>query len=265
MSYFILRNGQQYGPYSPVDLERYLTQGGIVTTDLARTEEMNQWLPLSQIIGNAVPAPLAPFGNAGPLYGGFNAQPPMPAAPAPVPGHLDNVQPMPPPTQTPACLGYPQPPKMRHAAPLPPGQLHWVVLLVGMIVTGGLFGMIWAFVQANWVRKIDQQSKAMVFLAIGVALNLLGQGIILSGEAPLLALLVLVGALVCIYGSLFGMRTSMVRYYNSVEKIGLKLSGVMTFFFSIVYFQYHLQRILKTKREGQPMQPKESYPYARPA
>jgi hypothetical protein len=264
MSYFILRNGQQYGPYSPADLERYLTLGSIVTTDLARTEQMNQWLPLSQIIGNAVPAPPAPFGNAGPGYGGINAPPQMPPAPGPTLSN-SNVQPMPPPAQTPACLGYPLPPEMQHAAPLPPGGLHWGILLLGTIVTAGLFGTIWAFVQANWVRKIDQQSKAMVFLIIGVVLNLLGQGINVSGEAPLLALLVLFGSLVCIYVALFGMRTSMLRYYNSVERIGLQLSGVMTFFFGIVYFQYHLQRILKAKREGQPMQPKESYPYARSA
>jgi hypothetical protein len=264
MSYFILRNGQQYGPYSPVDLERYLTLGGIVTTDLARTEEMNQWLPLSQIIGNPAPPPPMSAGSAGPVYRGFNPQPQVPATPGPAFGNL-NVQPMPPPDHTPACMGYPLPPELQHSAPLPPGKLHWGVLLLGIIVTAGLFGMIWAFVQANWVRKIDQQSKAMVFLILGVVLNLLGQGINVSREAPLLALLVLVGSLVCIYVSVFGMRASMVRYYNSVERIGLKLSGVMTFFFGIVYFQYHLHRILQAQREGQPMPRKESHPYARPA
>jgi hypothetical protein len=59
VGYFILRNGEQYGPYSPADIERYLTVGGIVVSDLARTEEMNQWLPLSQIIRNTPPPPAA--------------------------------------------------------------------------------------------------------------------------------------------------------------------------------------------------------------
>jgi hypothetical protein len=59
VSYFILRNGQPYGPYSPADVERYLAVGGIVATDLARTEEMNQWLPLSHIIRNMPPPPTA--------------------------------------------------------------------------------------------------------------------------------------------------------------------------------------------------------------
>jgi hypothetical protein len=50
--------------------------------------------------------------------------------------------------------------------------------------------------------------------------------------------------------AVFGMRSSLVRYYNSVENIGLKLSGVMTFFFSILYFQYHFSRIAEMKKRG---------------
>ena len=50
--------------------------------------------------------------------------------------------------------------------------------------------------------------------------------------------------------AIFGMRSSLVRYYNSVEPIGLRLSGVMTFFFSILYLQYHLSRIAAWKTTG---------------
>jgi len=48
----------------------------------------------------------------------------------------------------------------------------------------------------------------------------------------------------------FGMRKSMVTYYNSVEPIGLQLSGIMTFFFTLIYFQYHFSRIANWKRTG---------------
>jgi hypothetical protein len=264
MSYFILRNGQQYGPYASADLERYLAQGGIAITDLARTETMNQWLPLAQILSSAGPPTPPPFGNADPAYGGFATAPPISQLVVP-PGPVSNLQPMPPPDHSPTCTGYPQPPEIRPIVPLPPGGFHWSLLLLCTVVTLGVFGTIWSFVQANWVGKIDQQSKAMLFLIIGVALNLLGQGINATGEAPLLALPVLVGGLVCVYVALFGMRASMVRYYNSVDPIGLRLSGVMTFFFGILYFQYHLHRILMAKREMQPMPQKESYPYAKPA
>jgi hypothetical protein len=262
VSYFILRNGQQYGPYAQTDLERYLAQGAILTTDLARTEAMNQWLPLAQMVGN-VAAPAAPFGTAGAGYAGFNRQPQMSSIPGPALGQ--NVQPMPPPNSTPTCTGYPVPPQMQPSVPMPPGGLHWSIVLIGALLTSGLFGMIWSLVQANWIRKIDRQSKAMIFLIPSFALNILGQGINFSGEAPLLALLVLLAAAIAVWVGLFDMRGSMVRHYNSVENIGLKLSGVMTFFFGIVYFQYHLNKILKAKREQQPALWNQPPHYARPA
>jgi hypothetical protein len=105
VSYFILRNGQQYGPYSPADIERYLTVGGIVVTDLARTEEMNQWLPLSNIIHNTLPPPTA----VETLNSGCGSSQ-QPASAGPEPGESSlKVQPMPPPDHVP----YPAPHKSR--------------------------------------------------------------------------------------------------------------------------------------------------------
>jgi len=46
----------------------------------------------------------------------------------------------------------------------------------------------------------------------------------------------------------FDMRRSMEEHYNGPEPIGLRLSGVMTFFFGIYYFQYHFTRINEMKR-----------------
>jgi hypothetical protein len=50
--------------------------------------------------------------------------------------------------------------------------------------------------------------------------------------------------------AVFSMRKSISTYYTTVEPIGLKLSGVMTFFFSILYFQYHFSRINEWKKTG---------------
>ncbi len=58
MTYQVSRNGQMYGPYALEDLKRYVASGNILPTDLAKSEEMADWLPVSQIIGTAgVPAP----------------------------------------------------------------------------------------------------------------------------------------------------------------------------------------------------------------
>jgi hypothetical protein len=42
----------------------------------------------------------------------------------------------------------------------------------------------------------------------------------------------------------------MEEYYNSRENIALTLSGVMTFFFSSIYLQYHVNRIARWKKTG---------------
>jgi hypothetical protein len=36
MNYFITRDGQQYGPYTLADLQRYVASGEILLTDLRR-------------------------------------------------------------------------------------------------------------------------------------------------------------------------------------------------------------------------------------
>ena len=46
----------------------------------------------------------------------------------------------------------------------------------------------------------------------------------------------------------FDMRRSMEEHFNGPEPIGLSLSGVMTFFFGSLYFQYHFTRINELKR-----------------
>ena len=57
MQYLINRDGRQFGPYSLEDLRRYLIQGSVLLTDLAWTQGMPTWVPVSQILG--IPAPSA--------------------------------------------------------------------------------------------------------------------------------------------------------------------------------------------------------------
>jgi hypothetical protein len=48
MNCFISRNDQQYGPYTLADLQRYVADGGILVSDLTRSEGMTEWVPVSQ-------------------------------------------------------------------------------------------------------------------------------------------------------------------------------------------------------------------------
>lgn len=125
----------------------------------------------------------------------------------------------------------------------------------------GLGGLVWAFKEAFFVKKIDPSSKA-VALIVASLLCMVGQGVLYfvamgSGSAEsaltMSVVILLLNVVVIVAGlmAVFGMRSSLVRYYNSVENIGLKLSGAMTFFFNILYFQYHFSRIANWKKTGQ--------------
>jgi hypothetical protein len=204
MNYYVLRNDQQYGPYTLADLQRYVASGNILVTDLTRSEGMADWVTVSQVIGN-IPVPVAartPAISAGSLY--------------------------------------PDPP-----------NLHWGILLLLAMITCGLFNWVWVFIQAAWVRKVQPQSKCMIYLVTAVGLFVVS--VFLSFDktvAPFAGILNLIGAGFWLAG-VFSMRSAIEDHYNSAEPIGLRLGGVMTFFFNVVYFQYHFTRIDEMKRNGQ--------------
>ena len=205
MNYMLMRNGQQYGPYTLADLQRYVAAGNILVSDLVKSEGMDNWVPLSQIIGNIpVPAPAAPQWT------------PPPVSPYP-----------------------------------PPPSLHWGIVLALQIVTCGLFGWAWVIVQAAWIKKVEPESKALVYIIVAIALFFTGGATNASHQiAPYGGLFSLGGLVVWLIG-VFSMKASIEQHFNTVEPIGLQLSGVMTFFFNVIYFQYHFTEIARAKQVQQ--------------
>jgi hypothetical protein len=215
VNYFIARDGKTFGPYSPELVQRYLGEGSIRQTDMAQTEGSTEWAPLGQLLG-------------------------LP------PAHAQNV----------------------------PPSLHWAIVLLLNVVTGGLFVFIWNFVQSSWIKTIDPSSTATRDYVLGIVLACLGgisfcsfvlatvgvtafenneitpvvMGTVGTGLLILCAFL-FAGAYFH-WKAIFGIRASMVRYYNTVEPINLRLSAIMTFFFNVFYFQYHFSRIAVWKQTG---------------
>jgi hypothetical protein len=158
---------------------------------------------------------------------------PVPAAaPAPTPAALAAA----------AAAQYPAPP-----------SLHWGVVLLLGVLTCGLFGWVWAVVQANWMRKVQPASKALVLWSIAVLLFLITVIIntMPDNAAKGLAIVTRLGGAILWIAASFSMKNSMEEHYNTAEPIGLDLNGVMTFFFNVYYFQYHFTQINETrKRQG---------------
>ena len=146
------------------------------------------------------------------------------------------------------------------AGPMPP-DMHWAVVLILSWITCGLGGLIWTFRQASFVKKINPASKAVLLLVVSL-LAMVAQVVVyiaafsagsFSGVQAAVGIILLLNIVILIaaLAAIFGMRRSLVNYYNTVEPMGLRLSGAMTFFFNVLYFQYHLSRIARWKKTGQ--------------
>lgn len=220
MNYYVSRDGQQYGPYSLADLQRYLAQGNIQPTDLARSEALEQWLPVQQIVGNIAVQQTPPPVNYGqvPLYSqGSGSTAAQPGA---------------------ASTG-----------PIPPG-LHWGIVLLLSVVTCYVFGAIWLFVEATYAHKLRTNSKPLLFYGLGIPLVFVAGFMSAIPDLKDFSVLVqLAGGVLMIAGH-FSLKNALEEYYNHVEPINLQLSGGMTFFFNVIYFQYHLSKIREWKRTG---------------
>lgn len=225
MLYQVSRNGQIYGPYTLDDLTRYVASGNVLATDLAKSEEMAEWQPVSQILG--MPAAAA----AGPPAPGF-AGPGYAAAP--------------------------------YAASDAPPNLNWGLVLLFAFLTCTLFMYVWNILLAAWANRVVPGSKVLALYIAAAVLTMLQ---IFSGarmnvmlgmgaghnayRMPHYSAMYAFIALACWVTRLiarFTMRSTLLRHFNTVDPVGLRLSGVMTFFFGGLYFQYHLNRINDIKR-----------------
>jgi len=206
MEYFVKRGEQRFGPYSLSDLQMYVQTGNVLVADLAQSEGMTEWVPVSQVLGN------------------------IPATPAI--------------TAAPVTAAEPQ------LVPLPP-NLHWSIVLILGVLTRQLFNLVWALVQANWARKLSNDNTPLVLVAMYPAGMIAGTLTMAfnRGMAALGGLLIIAGAIVYLVG-IFSIKSAMEEYYTTTENIGLQLSGVMTFFFSTVYIQYHINSIARWKKTG---------------
>jgi hypothetical protein len=229
MTYQVSRSGQLYGPYSLEDLQRYVATGNVLLTDLAKSDDMPDWLPVSQVLAAAgVPIPAAPVpAYATPAYPANYTAPPTP---------------------------YPDPP-----------NLHWGLVLLFGILTCGVFNIVYDLIQTLWVKKVEPASQSLTYFIAFMVLEVINVGSTFgkmtlamhsnndaiataSSSASILSFVISIASLVLFIVYRFTMRADLLRHFNGPEPIGLRLSGIMTFFFGGLYFQYHFNRINEIKQ-----------------
>lgn len=216
MNYYITRNRRVSGLYTEETVKAYLAAGSLSPNDQIRAETSTEWTTVGQLFQN--PEATADLGA-------------------------------PPQNISPRATGF-----IGHGGPIPP-DLHWVVLM--LLYLTWIFPFIWTFVQASFARKIDRDSNAIFSFVVSFLFALGGLGTVIfdvmgraQGFDKLFIDLMRIGSAIAYLFGVFSVRQSMEAYYTTVEPIGLRLSGAMTFFFGILYLQYHMSRIARWKRTG---------------
>ena len=133
--------------------------------------------------------------------------------------------------------------------PAPP-RVHWIVLASAAIVlwildlllipkpAQTLFATVvwyaWITYLCFWIRKINPDSNCLFWAVLCFFLDFPDPNKIGWTFSVLVA---------------FVVRDELLEQYNQREPIHLRLDPAMTFFFSFVYFQYHLYDIAMAKRQ----------------
>ena len=215
MQYQVSRHGQMYGPYTLEDLQRYIASGHILYTDLAKSEERGDWVPLSQILGTA-PLGAAPAYQPAAAYG------------------------------QPTAGVYPDAPNLNWALELLLGFLTCVLF----VIAWNLVIASWA----KRVQPTSKAFTYYIVATVLMVLNFGGSyGNVIATvhhqhpHQSIFGGLVGLATWVIRLIARFTLRDTLEKHYNTAEPLGLRLSAVMTFFFGGIYFQYKLNRINEVK------------------
>jgi hypothetical protein len=213
MDYFVKHGEEKYGPYTLADLQEYVQSGRILSGDLAQSEGMTEWVPVSQILGN-IPAPaMIPAGA-------------IPAA---------------------AQESVPLPPNLHWLI------LLLLVILTRQIFNWIWVFVLanWARKLSGSNRSMVLVAMYPAGFLAGIMAGAVSVGLgINSSMLMILVSVCIFGGLIAYIFGIFKIREAMEDYYNSRENIGLQLSGAMTFLFNSIYLQYHINRIARWKKTG---------------
>jgi len=212
MNYKVKRGEELYGPYSLSDLQRYVQSGQVALEDLAQSEGMTEWTPVSQVLGT-VPVPVAA------TAGGSN--------------YAEEEQ-----------------PQLVRLPPNLPWWILLVISLLTRQMFTWIWALIqanWARKLSGSNTPLVLVAMYPASIISGVVAFALKPGD--QAVAALGAVLIFAGLIFSVVGT-FYIKSAMEGYYNSTENIGMQLSPVMTFFFGTIYIQYHVNDLARSKKHA---------------
>ena len=217
---WVAQQGEKFGPYSKSALRELIRDGRFTRRAVVWREGMGEWVAISVMFPDEAYVPSLPPTFA--VASGSAAQ------------RMQAAQ------------------DDRAGVPRPP-SLHWGLLFLFSVLTLGLFLLVWMFIQASWVRKIDPQSKARLMLGLGLTMYFVGYILLNTGAVKLGGLLCLSWSVICVV-AYFSMAGS-IRRQLVPRGLPVAIGGVTLFFFNIIYLQGQLTWIARWTDTGQTQPP----------
>lgn len=244
---WIAENGQKSGPFLEEDVRRWLAEGRYGPDTLAWRKGMPEWVPLYSLFPESVATP---------------PPPPLPEAVASTPAvftaedrpnstyNYDGRAPAPAFSRADYAPhdDYDSDTASRRDLPAPP-SLHWGLVLLFSILSLGIFAIVWPFIQANWVRKIDGDSKATMMLAGAMGCLFAGEVFSAGNRGSTLGGLLTLAYFVLWLVAYFSMADSIKRKLAEYS-LPVEIGGVTLFFFNTYYLQGQLSWISRWKNTG---------------
>ena len=153
---------------------------------------------------------------------------------------------------------------------LPPPSLHWGWVLLFTILTFGIFAIVWPFIQAGWVRRIDPQSSASLMLWLSLGAVIVSFFLIPAWppafdaapptSAERFGKLLQLASGVLFYAAYFAMAASIRRHLASY-RLQVRIGGITLFFFNTLYLQGQLSWLARWQQTGRilPKPPKAMF------
>ena len=147
----------------------------------------------------------------------------------------------------------------RASLPTPP-SMHWGWVFLLSVVTLGIFAIVWSFIQANWVRRIDPGSRATAMLGTALTCYFVGyflaaNGAPLDDTAPATTMERLGWLLELVYvllvlGAYFAMAGT-IRRVMAGYRVPMRIGGITLLFFNTLYLQGQLTWLARWQQTGQ--------------
>jgi hypothetical protein len=135
-----------------------------------------------------------------------------------------------------------------------PPRFNVFLLFIICCVTCGLFVPIWFFMRRRWLNILTQDQKLgagmpagalaldlFAWLLVFASLVFADEGVVTMMGYGINAFAFVSGLLVL--GAAFKTRAIIDWHYNYTREMGISVSGVATFFFTILYLQYVINRL----------------------